>query len=139
MARKYNTSTGRWDWCRNEDYQLHTAITLSILTDQRALPSDGIEGNQRGWWASSFSPFRGWQMGSRLWTLRGKPITSQLLNDAKTLTEQALEWLIEDKAVSEIEVVATRRDKENIDLAVSVRGPTSTQAELVDIWRIAIG
>lgn len=137
MARRFNTSTGRWDWARNEDYQLHTAITLSLLTDARALPSDNIKGNQRGWWGSSFSKFPNWQMGSRLWVLRGRPITPGLLKDAQTLAEQALEHLVEDGAVGSVSVPATQ-DGDKIALPVYVTQPDSNEPELVDIWKIAI-
>jgi phage gp46-like protein len=138
MARKFNTTTGRWDWARNEDYQLHTAITLTLLTDTRALPSDGIKGNQRGWWGSSFSAFPGWQMGTRLWTLRGRPITPGLVADAQRIAEDGLAWLVDDGAVGSVSVPAYR-EGDTLQLPVWVTQPgEGADPELVDIWRIAI-
>jgi len=84
-----------------EDFELRTAVLLSIFTDRRAEDDDPIEDSKRGWWGDTYHNAK---IGSRLWTLRRRKATTEVLILAKEIVEQSLQWLIDDDIIGDVVV-----------------------------------
>lgn len=83
---------------------LETAVLLSLFTDRRASPDfKPTDGNRRGHWSDSYS---GFEIGSRLWQLaRAKKTDANAsLKTAKGYCVEALQWLLDEKIASSLEV-----------------------------------
>jgi phage gp46-like protein len=89
------------------DDGLRTAVVLSLFTDRRADPGDELpegETDRRGWWADAVAEVEGDRIGSRLWLLRrAKPVPETLVR-AENYTREALQWLLDDKVASAVDV-----------------------------------
>lgn len=82
------------------DASLATAIRISLLTDRRARPDDGVRGGDlRGWWSDQYLRR---PLGSRLWTLTGMKIERALALAPEMIIE-ALQWMLDDGLVSKVE------------------------------------
>lgn len=89
----------------NQESGLRTAIMVSLFTDRRANPDDIIEDeDHRGWWADAYSEIPGDLIGSRLWQLKRRKLTPDVLQDAKTFAMEATTWLIEDDLATALEI-----------------------------------
>ena len=109
------------------DEGLETAVIISLFTDRRAnfddiLP-DSSNRDFRGWWGDLASPLiEGDQIGSRLWLLEREKTLKTVLVRAKQYAEEALQWMIEDRIATKIEVDVERQGIEGQDvLALQVR------------------
>jgi len=87
-----------------EDFDLETAVLMSIFTDRRDEASPSGDTYRGGWWADE----PGDQIGSRLWTLRREKATQSNVNLAKKYIEESLNWMLND-GVAESVTVATWR------------------------------
>ena len=98
------------------DDGLLTAVIISLFTDRRAnaddpLPDErvGVPSDLRGWWgdhileADALDP-----MGSRLWLLSREKEQAVVVARAQQYAEEAVQWLVRDKLVGELRVVAAR-------------------------------
>jgi len=83
---------------------LEHAILQSLLNWAKAQKNDPLDNNQdkQGWWGGEFVQ----GVGCRDWTLARSKRTVDTLNRAKRHTEQALQWLIDKKVATAIEVTA---------------------------------
>lgn len=90
------------------DRGLATAVLLSLFTDRRAQdddkPPSGDATDRRGWWADQFATVEGDRIGSRLWLLDRSTLTNETVLRAKQYTAEALAWMLEDRAVSAVDV-----------------------------------
>jgi phage gp46-like protein len=79
-----------------EDDSLTTAVIISLFTDKRdtTTNSDDI----RGWWADD--------IGSLRWTLSRSKQTDEVLQRLIKYDKEALQWLIDDRLVSGVEITA---------------------------------
>lgn len=111
------------------DAGLQTAILLSLGTDRRANDDDALpagDDDKRGWWADEFADNEGDLFGSRLWLLdRGKRLTD-VENDAAAYAAEALQWLVDDRVASAVEVDAAFRDDGALLFSIVVTRPTGT-------------
>lgn len=83
---------------------LSTAITLSLLTDKRALVGMVPEGHElAGWWADTYAEDAD-GFGSWLWTLTGRAMDEETLGLADAYVRDALKWMIADKIADRLEV-----------------------------------
>lgn len=120
------------------DEGLHTAILLSLFLDRRAEPDDVLPDggtDRRGWWADEFAEVQGDQIGSRRWLLaRSKRLASVLARDEQYSSE-ALEWLIEDRVASRVDV-ASEAQGETQALLVTVHRPGKDPVtfRFADVW-----
>lgn len=88
------------------DDSLRTAIMISLLTDSRARPDDGVRGGDlRGWWADQYLRR---PVGSRLWTLRGMKI-ERALEQVEPMVLEALQWMLDDGHATSIDVPLIQR------------------------------
>lgn len=91
------------------DSGLGTAIVLSLFTNARALDDDELppgETDRRGWWGNILSRFEGDRFGSRLWLLARRKQTTETLNEARGMAQEALAWLVEDGIALRVEVTS---------------------------------
>lgn len=91
------------------DDGLETAVIVSLFTDARAKVDDVIpdgSGDPRGWWADSIDNDDGDQTGSRLWLLDREKQTTKVLQRARQYAQEALQWMLDDQVVSEVNVDA---------------------------------
>ena len=107
-------SSGDLEFTDNDavlDYGLTTLVLVSLYTDVRAFDDDEIPDgttNRRGWWGDSISDTEDDTIGSRLWLLARSAATNENLNLARDYMTEALEWMIEDGIVAEIDVETER-------------------------------
>jgi phage gp46-like protein len=83
---------------------LATAILISLCTDRSASPDDTLPDgttDRRGWWGDAGEDY---QIGSRLWLLSRAKQTDDTLQKAFDYVQEALQWMIDDKAVGEFEI-----------------------------------
>lgn len=110
---------------RGED-DLETAVILSLMCDARARDDDAPpsgNGDRRGWWADSVVPTaEGDAFGSRLWLLSREKTVPEVLRRAKDYAEEALAWMIADKAARTITVTASmpRQGLLALDIALTL-------------------
>lgn len=91
------------------DDGLETAVIISLFTDARAQTDDVIPdgtGDPRGWWGDSVANDDGDQTGSRLWLLDREKQQTSVLERAEQYAREALQWMLDDQVVSEIDVEA---------------------------------
>jgi len=83
---------------------LEHAVLQSLLNWAKAQKNDPVDEGQdkQGWWGSEYIT----AVGCRDWTLARSKQTTDTLNRAKRHTEQALQWLIDEKIAKSIEVTA---------------------------------
>ncbi|MBI0004927.1 phage GP46 family protein [Gilliamella sp. W8126] len=87
--------------------EILTNIIASLFTDTRAneddiLPSGGID--KRGWWGDSFSNKK---IGSKLWLLSREKQLSSVLKRAQEYAEESLQWMIKERLIKSVTVIAT--------------------------------
>lgn len=81
---------------------LEHAVLQSLLNWGKAQKNDPLDADQdkQGWWAHEFVN----AVGCRDWTLARAKQTPDTLNRAKRYTEQALQWLLDEKIAINIDV-----------------------------------
>jgi len=93
---------------------IKTSVIISLFTDRKAEKDDVLpdsnNSDRRGWWGDLTSPeTENDRIGSRLWLLSREKTLETVLVKAKQYAEEALEWMVEDKIVSKIEIKAERQ------------------------------
>lgn len=122
------------------DDGLRTAVALSLLSDRRARADDALPDgstDRRGWWADALADRQGDQFGSRLWLLSREKDLAEVRRRAEGYARESLEWLLDDRVATDIEVEARTvgSDRLLIDVAV-IRGDGTRLAEQFDyVWR----
>ena len=108
------------------DDGLDTAVTLSLLLDRRAEPSDGVpdDVDPRGWWGDSYAAVAGDAVGSRLWLLGREKQLPSVAQRAHDYAIEALQWLVDDGVASSVDVTATWVARGMLALNVTVLRPT---------------
>lgn len=89
------------------DDTLETAVMISLFTDRRARPDDelpAIHNTRRGWWGDTLSDQENDEIGSWLWLLHREKTTYETLNQAREYSLEALQWLLEDRIASNVQV-----------------------------------
>lgn len=110
------------------DDSLTTAIIISLFTDAR------VE-NQRGWWGNDFGQS---ELGSRLWTLSRSKQLAEILDDAQAYAESALQWLIDDRHATAVDVTASNPEQSVLLLSVVVTLPNgqTEQRTFSAVWSL---
>ncbi len=120
---------------------LYRAVVISLFTWRRAEPDDPLDDDQRmGWWGDSFPAIAGDRIGSRLWLLRRRTITPEVLRLAVDYAHEALRWMVEDDLVARVAVQSFNTVRGRLDLLVTLyddAGATLAQFNFNDLWQIA--
>lgn len=104
---------------------IETAVLICLMTDRRADPSELRDGDvNRGWPGDGFDIELGeTPLGSRLWLLQRRALTSDIEQLAEDYAREALQTLIDQGAFVRIDVAATAdRPRNSLDLAVAGYG-----------------
>lgn len=98
------------------DNTLETAVIISLFTDRRSRPDDelpGLDDSKRGWWGDAISDIEGDEIGSWLWLLYREKDTDETLNLAREYALGALQWLLEERIASNVNVKTWYQDQTN--------------------------
>ena len=106
---------------------LATAVVLSLFTDRRAEPDDGVPDgtdDRRGWWGDGLADR---PLGSRLWLLSRAKATRETRLRAIEYAQEALAWLVDDGVADAVEVDAEWLDSppSQLGLVVTVTPPAA--------------
>jgi phage gp46-like protein len=114
---------------------LTTAVVLCLFTDQRCPPSHPLaqfidQNDPRGWWGDGIdlrTDLGEEPLGSLLWTLQRSVVTTETVNWAQSLSIAALQPMIGQMSVVEVDAQAFGEPAMNrIDLAVQLYGRNAT-------------
>lgn len=109
---------------------LSRAVIISLFSWRRADESDSIDPqvSKQGWWGDSYSEDK---IGSKLWQLLRSELNNETLAKAEEYSYSALQWMIEDELVSDIEITASRNqdDFNRLDLKVVLISDVKTVYE----------
>lgn len=109
-----------------QDGGLETAVMLSLFTDRRSDDGDELppgDTDRRGWWADAEPVVEGDRIGSRLWLLDREIATQSVVDRAVTYAREALQWLLDDKVASSLDVSAEIPRRGMIGLVVTIYRP----------------
>lgn len=116
----------------NVEVSLRRAVEISLFTWRRANASDQLEDDERyGWWGDSFPLVANDRIGSRLWLLRRRKLTTETIGAAVTYAQEALKWLLDDGHVTNVQVLTERSGHSRLNLGVTLTLPVG---ETLDIY-----
>lgn len=118
---------------------LASSAIMSLFTERRANAEDEIPDgtdDRRGWWGDNVADVEGDKIGSRLWLLARAKITSATVSRVEEYAAEALQWMIDDKVASRIDVSAARNGLDRIDLVVTIYrfDGTAQNLRFDDLW-----
>ncbi|QHC36466.1 phage GP46 family protein [Komagataeibacter xylinus] len=136
----YDNTRMECDWVitngdLDTDADLETAVLFSLFTDAPA-PSgtvipDGTN-DLRGCWIDGMESF---QMGSLLWTIEGaKKSGNGLLTHARTICEQALQWMIDAGIVGAITVRTSWLNANSLNIRIQLTKPDGSPLSFQYAW-----
>lgn len=86
-------------------YGFETATILSLFTDRRATESEIFDAmKRRGWIGSETAVVPGFEYGSKLWLKYQARNNTDTKNSVVAAAKQALEWLVTDGYLKDIQV-----------------------------------
>jgi phage gp46-like protein len=104
MQLTWNKHTADIDYINGNE--VLTNIIASLFTDARAHDDDTLPDgstDKRGWWGDSFSDKK---IGSRLWLLSREKQLPSVLKRAQEYAEESLQWMIKERLIKSVTVVA---------------------------------
>lgn len=121
------------------DESLETAVLISLFTNRRAEAGDVLPDGQtdrRGWWGDAVPDVEGDQIGSRLWLLDRAKQTPDVLARAEEYARESLQWLIDDKVASGVDVTAEFPTRGALALTVVIQRSESdpVRFRFGDVW-----
>lgn len=125
---------------KNGDFEfdegLETAIAISLFTDKRVTDEElpDLETNKRGWWGDMFPEVDQDQIGSRIWTLRRRKRTTEVLRLFEDYAKEALEWMIEDGVANSVSVVASYDQNGFLQGEVTIEKPPGNESRFIVLW-----
>jgi phage gp46-like protein len=122
------------------DNELRSAVVLSLFSWRRANDDDALpdEASSRlGWWGDSYATAPNNKLGSRLWLLRREKLTQDTISRAIEYCREALQWLIEDRVASRVDVEADRNGIDRLDISITITRADGQSLNLrfANAWR----
>lgn len=115
------------------DDGLESAVLVSLFTDRRAraeqLRPEEDKSDLRGWWGDFNPEVAGDQTGSLLWLLAREKQTPETLARAKQYCDQALAWMVQDRAASRVNVAVRYPTRGWMEIAVEVIRPDARRVQ----------
>ena len=113
----------------NRDDGLETAVILSLFCDRRAAPEDlpPEDTDLRGWWGDVDIADTGDQTGSLLWLIRREKQLPRVLTRARDYAQAALQWMIDDKVATSVQVDAEIVRRGFLGLTITITRPRGDQ------------
>lgn len=115
------------------------AVVISLFTWRRASPDDLIDDEERyGWWGDSYPSIADDRIGSRLWLLRRVKLTAATRRDAEFYAREALQWLLDDGQVLDVEILSEQADVNRLNLRVILTAVTGSRMEINSnqLWQV---
>jgi phage gp46-like protein len=123
----------------NVEVSLRRAVEISLFTWRRANASDQIEDDECfGWWGDSFPLVANDRIGSRLWLLRRRKLTAETIGAATTYAREALQWLLDDGHVTDVQILTERSGTSRLNLGVMLTLPAGDLLEIYphEDWQV---
>jgi len=114
---------------------LTRAVVISLFTWRRKETDDDYD-EPTGWWGDTYPTVQNDRIGSRLYLMRRRKLTSKTPLDAKTYIEQALAWMKEDGVAARIDVRTERSGNDKIfaDIKIYKVDDSVHNLNFDDIW-----
>ena len=115
------------------------ALAISLFTWRRVQDSDPLDSvDRQGWWADGIEPSMPSGIGSRLWLLARRKLDAQPMRDAEDYTREALQWWLDQRVASAVDVAVARVGDEAIviSVAITLRDGRRLTAEIQDLWSL---
>lgn len=115
------------------------AVVISLFTWRRAATDDPVDDDERfGWWGDSYPNIADDRIGSRLWLLRRVKLTADTERDAEFYAREALQWLLDDLQVLEVQVLTERATSNRLNLRVILTVPSGARLEInsSQMWQV---
>ena len=115
------------------------AVVISLFSWRRAATDDPVDDDERfGWWGDSYPPIADDRIGSRLWLLRRVKLTADTQRDAEFYAREALQWLLDDGQVLEVDVITERADSYRLNLQVILTVLTGARLKInsSQLWQV---
>ena len=112
-----------------------TSITVALFGDERADSSEvpAVE-RRRGWWGNKFGDEPEFQLGGKLWLLNQNRRTSETLNKAVTIAQNALQWLVDEQHAKSVDVTGEFTES-GIGLTITIfRSSAVTETRYYELW-----
>lgn len=124
----------------SQENELRTAVVVSLFSWARANPEDVLpyeDAGREGFWGDAYPVEAGHKLGSRLWLLRREKLTTQTIARAQEYCREALQWLLDDRIASNVEVVCQRNGVDRLDITVTITRYYGGQEVInfADAWR----
>lgn len=117
---------------------LTSAVMISLFTDQRANIDDPLDdpSDRRGWWGDTLES-DGDRIGSKLWLLYRQKITTQVLAKIKEYIQDALQWMLDDRVVIDIDITVERNAIDRIYTAIDLYRQKGSKITIAfdDLWQ----
>lgn len=107
----------------HRDPGLETTVLISLFSDARAREQDEMpQGfkNRSGWFGSLVSDV---EIGSRLWLLCRSVVDEVTLRHVERYCKDALQWMVDDNMIDDVEAVAARESLNQINFSVKITRP----------------
>lgn len=115
------------------------AVVISLFTWRRAATDDPVDDDERfGWWGDSYPTLADDRIGSRLWLLRRVKLTADTQRDAEFYAREALQWMLDDGQVLEVDVITERADSYRLNLQVILTVLTGARLKInsSQLWQV---
>ena len=123
---------GRWDIALDgydlaRDDGLETAVVISLFSDRRAtveqVPAELPKDDLRGYWGDVRPQVEGDTTGSLLWLLSREKETASTLSRARQYAREGLQWMLDDRVATRIDVAASYLRRGVMLLAIDIYRP----------------
>jgi len=112
-----------------------TSLKMSLFEERRANREEMVPSERRrGWWGNTLFDEADFEIGSKLWLLDQARLTQETLNKAIDYARTALQWMIDDNHVEEVEVSGELRPETIILNIVLLRNGSKVDSFSFDIW-----
>jgi phage gp46-like protein len=111
------------------DEWLSVVVFTSLFTDAFAEPEDrpAESEDHGGYWGDTFHPR---SLGSKLWTLRRKKITTDIISRARGFCIDAVRWLVDAEYLLAVDVTVEHSVRDRLNLLVRCTRSNGTYLDL---------
>lgn len=123
----------------NQTIIINRLVEISLFTWRRAEGDDPIDDDERyGWWGDSYPAVSNNKIGSRLWLLKRRKLTTETLLDAEHYIKEAMQWLIDDWLINSFTVHLQRVGLDQLKATVVCYLPNNSTVTYIvnDIWGV---
>lgn len=120
------------DYDLTTDAGLQTAVLVSLFTDRRVSEDEELpagETSRRGWWGDTNPAVANDRIGSRLWLLYREKQLSEVVERANEYAREAVQWLIDDKVATRVDVLAESTKFQQLDIQITIYRPNGDEVK----------